>query len=79
MPSDTNGQREMLNRKGSAALETLSGLFGRAGIQINGGSPWDIQIHDERTAARVLAQGSMGLGESYMDGWWDCDVARWLL
>ena len=22
---------------------------------------------------RVLAQGSLGLGESYMDGWWDCD------
>lgn len=23
--------------------------------------------------SRVLAQGSLGLGESYMDGWWDCE------
>lgn len=25
-----------------------------------------------RTSPRVLSEGSMGLGESYMDGWWDC-------
>lgn len=28
-------------------------------------------MHDERLYARLLAQGSLGLGESYMDGWWD--------
>ncbi len=22
---------------------------------------------------RVLQEGSLGLGESYMDGWWECD------
>ena len=26
-----------------------------------------------RFYARVLAQGSLGLGEAYMDGWWDCE------
>ncbi|MEP6633533.1 MAG: cyclopropane fatty acyl phospholipid synthase [Luteimonas sp.] len=35
--------------------------------------PWDIRIHDPRFYARVIAQGSLGLGESYMDGWWDTD------
>ena len=28
-------------------------------------------VHEPRFFARVLAQGSLGLGESYMDGWWD--------
>lgn len=41
-------------------------------ISLNGTHPWDIQVHDERLYARVLAEGSLGLGESYMDGWWDC-------
>lgn len=46
-------------------------LFG-AGIRINGPDPWDIQVHDERFYARALKDKSLGLGESYMAGWWDC-------
>lgn len=49
----------------------VSALLHEAGIQAGGSQPWDIQIHDPRFHARVLAQGSLGLGESYMDGWWD--------
>ena len=30
-------------------------------------------VHNERFYDRVLAQRSLGLGESYMDGWWDCE------
>lgn len=56
----------------SSALGTLSNLLGRAGIRVNGDAPWDIQIKDPRAATRILGQGSLGLGESYMDGWWDC-------
>lgn len=41
------------------------------GVAINGSNPWDIQVHDERLYARVLAEGSLGFGEAYMDGWWD--------
>ena len=26
-----------------------------------------------RFFARLLAYGSLGLGESYMEGWWDCE------
>jgi len=44
-----------------------------AGIEINGKNPWDIKVHDDRFYKKVLAQGSIGLGESYMDGWWDAD------
>lgn len=42
------------------------------GITVNGSEPHDPQITDERTYSRVLLQGSLGLGEAYMDGWWDC-------
>ena len=48
-------------------------LLARADVTIDGDRPWDIQIHDERLYARMLAQGSLGVGESYMDGWWDCE------
>jgi cyclopropane-fatty-acyl-phospholipid synthase len=57
----------------SSAYRTIVRLLGLANIDVNGRDPWDIQVHDERTYARVLARGSLGLGESYMDGWWDCE------
>jgi cyclopropane-fatty-acyl-phospholipid synthase len=43
-----------------------------ADIEINGKNPWDIQVHDNGFYKKILTQGSLGLGESYMDGWWDC-------
>lgn len=48
-------------------------FFNRAGIDVNGTEPWDIQIHDDRFYSRVMAEGSLGLGNSYMDEWWDVD------
>ncbi len=32
-----------------------------------------MRIHHPDTITRVLAQGSLGLGDSYVDGWWDCE------
>jgi cyclopropane-fatty-acyl-phospholipid synthase len=46
-------------------------LLDTAGVHPGGPAITDPQIHDQRFFARVLAQGSLGLGESYMDGWWD--------
>lgn len=43
-----------------------------ADIEINGERPWDIQVHNGKFYSRVFSRGSLGLGESYMDGWWDC-------
>ena len=48
-------------------------ILALAEIKINGTSPWDIQLKNENFYRRVLSQGSLGLGESYMDGWWDCN------
>lgn len=44
-----------------------------AGIALDGPNPWDIRIKDERFFKRILSDGSLGLGESFMDGWWECD------
>lgn len=46
-------------------------ILALAGVALNGAEPWDLRVHDERFYQRVLSYGSMGLGESYMDGWWD--------
>ncbi|MBN6148826.1 cyclopropane fatty acyl phospholipid synthase [Xanthomonas sp. AmX2] len=46
-------------------------LLAGADVRIGGGRAQDIVVHDRRFYARVLAHGSLGLGESYMDGWWD--------
>jgi len=42
-----------------------------ADIKINGNNPWDIQVKNDNLYSRVLKQGSLGLGEAYMDAWWD--------
>lgn len=48
-------------------------------IQINGTRPWDIRVKDPRFYARVLAENSLGFGESYMDGWWECEALDQLM
>jgi len=52
---------------------TAEKILSLAGIKINGNDPWDIKVHNEKFYGRVLTQGSLGLGESYIDGWWDCE------
>jgi len=54
--------------------EQVQRLFREAGITINGDAPWDIRVHDDRFYSRLVRERSLGLGESYMDGWWDCDA-----
>jgi len=53
------------------AQESIQKLLTPAGIQINGSQPWDLQVHNDAFYRRVLAGGSLALGESYIDGWWD--------
>jgi cyclopropane-fatty-acyl-phospholipid synthase len=50
---------------------TVTRLLASAGIEINGRAATDPQVHDDSFYSRVLAGGSLGLGESYMDGAWD--------
>ena len=32
-----------------------------------------MQVHDERLYGRLLSHGSLGLGEAYMEKWWDAE------
>ena len=50
-----------------------SELLAVAVVRIDGGRPWDMRVNHPATFDRILSRGSLGLGESYMDGWWDCD------
>lgn len=47
-------------------------MLGMAGIEVGGGAPHDIVVHDRRFYPRVARDGSLGLGETYVEGWWDC-------
>ncbi|QRN84385.1 cyclopropane fatty acyl phospholipid synthase [Chloroflexota bacterium] len=49
-------------------------LLQTADIQANGDRPWDIQVRDDRLYDQILRDASLGLGEAYMDGWWDCQA-----
>ena len=49
-------------------------LFGLAGIAIGGPGPATSTVHDPRFYERVLRDASLGVGESYMDGWWETDA-----
>lgn len=56
----------------STPPSVLQQLAERCGVQFNGDAPWDIQVNNDAVYARILSQGSLGFGESYMDGEWDC-------
>lgn len=51
--------------------QRLEHLLAQADVRLDGERDWDLQMHDPRLPVRLVAQGSLGLGESYMDGWWD--------
>ncbi len=60
---------QRLRRLRAATEELLS----QAGIRVNGDNPWDIRVHNPEFFRRAITEDSLGPGESYMDGWWDCD------
>jgi cyclopropane-fatty-acyl-phospholipid synthase len=57
---------------GGLAKRQVTALLESAGIEVGGSRPHDIQVNDERVYRRMALGGNLGIGESYMDGWWDC-------
>jgi cyclopropane-fatty-acyl-phospholipid synthase len=51
----------------------LAELLAHADVSINGERPWDLRVFDSDMYRRVLSSWSLGLGEAYMDGLWECD------
>lgn len=65
-------EREEERRSLQDPPATIRKWAAEADITINGDAPWDIQVFDARTYERILGQGSLGFGEAYMDGMWEC-------
>ena len=52
--------------------DAVEQLLDLAGIQVGGTRPWDIQVRNPGWYRRVWRDRNLGLGESYVEGWWDC-------
>lgn len=61
-----------LNKSREEVKERVQKIFSLADIRIDGDREWDITVNNDHFYARLLRLGSLGLGESYMDGWWVC-------
>jgi len=62
----------MLGNIRRSAERKLTDLLATADIKVDGDRPWDIQVTNRNLFERVFSAGSLGLGEAYMDGWWNC-------
>lgn len=62
----------MNNEVQADSKEAVQEILSYADIEINGSRPWDIQVLNDEFYQRVLKDGSLGLGETYIEGWWDC-------
>jgi len=51
--------------------DMVKSLLSSAGITVNGPGNADIQVKHQDFYKRILSDGELGFGESYMDGWWD--------
>jgi cyclopropane-fatty-acyl-phospholipid synthase len=60
-------------RRAMNSQSVVQDLLSLAQVEINGKNPWDIKVHNEALYGRVMANGSLGLGEAYMDGWFTCE------
>ena len=49
----------------------IQGLLKAADVRVGGQRPQDITVHDDRLYGRLIRYRELGLGEAYMDGWWD--------
>jgi len=57
----------------SRSLNAIETLLSGSDVHLDGSHPWDIRVRDPGFAHRILASGSLGVGESYMDAQWECE------
>ena len=68
---DFQSRSENIQTRGNKSRQIIEDILRHAGVTIGGSNPWDIQAHNEAVYDRVMRDGILGMGESYMDGWWD--------
>ncbi len=59
--------------------EVVEHMLDLAGITVNGDKAYDMQVHNEQLYRRLITDAALGLGESYMDGWWDTPAVDQLI
>ena len=72
--------KRLFNYPNRQFKDLIESVLAEVDIQIDGdpnfqrkrNRPWDIQVHNENLYQRIISQGSLGLGEAYVEGWWDC-------
>lgn len=65
-----------LQTRGTAACDppaVLAELAAAAQVRFNGDAPWDIRVRDPRVYRMLLTQGSLGFGDAYVEGLWECE------
>lgn len=53
--------------------QRIQDMLAPSGIVLNGQHPYDPQIRNPATYSAIVDRGTLGLGEAYIQGWWDCD------
>jgi cyclopropane-fatty-acyl-phospholipid synthase len=59
-------------RAESRSEHAVRDVLAQAGVEVGGPNPWDPKIRSEAYDV-IVAEGSIGLGETYMLGLWECD------
>lgn len=62
----------MTTRSRTREEKLITELFDLCDIKLNGDDTWDIRVLDDRFYKELIRKGDIGLGESYMEGWWGC-------
>jgi len=66
------GESQQGNYRDSRIRKRLQSALGKAGITLDGVNPWDPQIRNQRLFRRLVFHGTLGAGEAYVDGDWEC-------
>ena len=70
---NSNAPKPLAALPDTRARRVIEQLLEGSGVALNGRAPQDLRVHHPDFFSRVLRQGTLGLGEAYMDGWWECD------
>src|SRR6185436_149321 len=76
MTLQKNGAKADLHNRSpqkSKYQDVVETLFALADTRINGNRPFDLRVVNDKFYERVIRDGGLGMGESYVDGWWECD------
>jgi len=68
------GERALIRLFRGQIERLIRSKFRGAGITVNGNSPCDLKIYNKDFFTRLGSDFSLGVGEAYMDGWFDCDA-----